>query len=521
MALVELDTVGNLGLIKDLKSYTLDPVAWNEALNVRFVDGEVHTIGGRRHIFGTLPQAPQFIIPVATNVQVFWLWMSATDGFVYDGTNHTEVTRAAGGDYASPGPEAWNGVLFGGIPIVNNGVDIPQFWATVSAGTDLANLTNWPTIDRAKVIRALGPYLVAINITRSGSVFPHRVKWSHAADPGALPASWDHTDPTVDAGESELPDVQAGVLLDALNLRGQLFLYKESSVWRMRFVGGQFVFAFDTFLDTVGLLAPRCVGVTGDGQRHFVVTQDEVILHDGNSVDSIFDKKFNKHLFRRIDPDNYYKSFVYTDPTNKEMHFCYPTQGSAVVNRGLIWNYKTGTISEMEVDYVAAAQGPVEESPDVTWDTVVGTWDEQVGPWAEITRRSLVVAKNSNSRFLMLESGNLFDGAEIATVLQRTGLAIVGQKRDRTPIVNFNARKMATRIYPRMEGGPIQVRFGAQDQLDGPVRWTSKQTFNPTSQTWIDEIVEGAALAIEFSSETSEIWKLEGYKLEVSMTGEY
>ena len=37
-------------------------------------------------------------------------------------------------------------------------------------------------------------YLIALDLTKSGTRYPHMVKWSAAADPGTVPASWDETD---------------------------------------------------------------------------------------------------------------------------------------------------------------------------------------------------------------------------------------------------------------------------------------------------------------------------------------
>lgn len=521
MTLVNIDSVGQIGVIRDDRDYRLDPSAWSDVLNVRTVDGEIESIGGRQQVFGTLTQPPQFSMWVPTGVEDFWLWTSLTDAFVYDGTDHTEITRVSG-DYSAQSAADWNGVIFGGLPIINNGSDIPQLWSSLSVATVLDDLPNWPSTLRAKVVRALPGFLVAFNVTKSSVNYPHRVKWSHVADPGTVPSSWDETDPTKDAGETDLPDVTAGVIVDALNLRGQMFIYKQGSIWRMRYIGGSQIFAFDTYLDSAGLLAPRSVALTGDGMRHFVVTQDDVIVHDGNSApQSIFSKRARRYLFSQIDPANYGQSFAFSNPTYKEVWFCFPTLGNTNPDRALIWNYETGTISETEVDFVSAANGPIVLSDSESWDTDTGTWASDNEPWSQVQRQKVLVTNPTTSKLLQLDSGSTFDGSVVTTRLQRLGLALIGRARDGKPIVDFNRRKQITRVWPRLTGGPVNIRLASQDSIDGPTRWTDLVSFDPGVSKSVDLVTEGATVGIEFSSAADVQWRLEGYKLDLQVLGEY
>lgn len=517
MPRLDIDTLGAFGVARDEKDYRLDPAVWSDVLNTRCADGAVLSMSGRTQVFGTPLQAPHFVVPVQTPNGAMWVYMSLTDGFAYDGSTHAEITRAAGGDYNATHAMDINSTILGGILIINNGIDLPQFWANSTLATDLANLTNWDTSKRARVIRALGPFLVAAYITETGVIRPHKVLWSHPADPGSVPSSWDPSDPSKDSGETELPDVDSGVILDMKALRGQLFIYKGNSTWRMRYIGGQSIFAFDPFLETSGLLAPRCVGLIGDGQRHFVVTQDNVIAHDGNTSIPLFDKRFRKYLFNQLDVANYTKSFVFTNFENKEMWFCYPTRGSTECNMAVLWNWIENTINECEVDFRAASTGEVSTSDTETWDSDSQAWDSDLTPWSISSRRKVVVAKPSNTKLLQLDSGALFDGVIPTCRVQRTGLAIVGRKRDKSAIVDFNSRKLITKVWPRVEGGPVNIRIGSADTVDGPIRWTSPIVFNPATEKFACLITEGCSNAIEFSTAAEVAWKLEGYKLDLTV----
>ena len=527
MPLVEIDTVGAVGVIRDEEPYRIDTAAWSDVLNVRAVDGRIVSVGGRQQIFGTPLAVPLFIVPITDSVGTSWVYMSATKGSLWNGASHTDITRAAS-PYATTPYEQWNGVVFGGVLIVNNGLDVPQSLANTSPGTKLVDLPNWQPTYRARVLRALGPFLVAINITKAAVQYPHMVKWSHPADPGSVPGSWDQADTTKDAGENDLPDVNSGLLVDALNLRGELFLYKEMATWRMRYRGGLQVFAFDSFLDTAGLLAQRCVAVTSDGQKHFMASGDDILLHNGQSAQPIISKRMRRYLFSRIDPVNFRKSFVFAQPKFKEMWFCYPTDGQTDPDMALIWNEETGAITEAECTFVTAATGPVAFSDPTIWG-VTGlepgasplSWNNYPGAWSTVQRREVVVGDKNRGELQQMEVGNLFSTREPITRVQRTGISIIGRKRDRSPIVDFNRRKLCTRLWPRLTGGPINVRMGTQESVEGPMTWTPPQTFDPSLQKWLDFTVEGASLGVEFSSQANVSWQLEGYKLDLTVDGEF
>lgn len=525
MADVEINDLANYGAIRDVEGHQLPPEAWTTADNVRFKGEGVERIGGREQVFGTPGVAPHFALPISTAAQTFWLYVSLTKAYVYDGVDHTNITRQTAGadvDYTTSATREWNGTLLGGVPILNNGVDPPQFWASLNTGTKLAALTNWPANTTAKVLRSFGPFLVALNVNKNGTVYPHMVKWSHPADPGSIPSSWDETDATKDTGENDLPDVQAGIILDGLPLTGRFYVYKEGSVWRMNTVGGQFIFDFDSFLETAGLLAARCVTVTGDGTRHVFAAQDDLLVHNGNSVESILNDRFKKYLFNNIDLSNYNNSFIYTDPFNNEVVFCYPESGETNPTKGLAWNYRTGNkgaISEYDINFRNVASGTIEDAADDVWSGVSGTWSTYVGPWAQNSRRKLVACATDLTKFLQLDSSTTFDGTSFSGTLQREGLGVVGRKRNGEWIVDFARQKQINRVWIKATGGPINVRIGFAALPGGTVTWSTTRSFDPTTQKYIDVAAAGKAIAIEFTAAVP--FHVSGYKLEIGMRGRF
>lgn len=526
MAEVDINDLASLGVINDVKPYMLPPEAWTLALNMRYRDGAPESLLGWAQIFGALPQAPHFLMPIDTVATNYWLWASLTRIYAYDGATHDNITRAVGGDYNAGETRNWNGTILGGIPIFNNGVDVPQFRANMTAGTKFADLTNWPGNLRARVIRAFGPYLMAFGLTEAAVVKPHTILWSHPADPGSIPSSWDSTDPTKDAGRKDLEDVNSGIIIDALPLSSAMYIYKGTATWRALTIGGRFIFDFKPFLTTSGILAPRCVALTGDGKKHCVVTQDDMIWHDGNRTISILDDRQRTRLFGEIDTLNFTNSFLFCNPLASEMWFCYPTQGNTNPNKALIWNYKEGgekgVISFADgITFRNAAVGDIEGDSDELWSDGTDEWDEDTGPWSEFSRRRVVLAGADASKFYNMDKGSARDGVSFTQTLQREGLSIIGRKRTGQWIEDHQRRKLLGRLWPKVTGSSINIRLGSAELVDGPVTWGPSVLFDPTVKNAADnDPISGAALAIEFSN-ASKSWRLDGYKMDLMLLGNF
>lgn len=525
---VEINDVGTIGVITDTKPWMLPPEAWSFGTNMRFVDGDLEKLLGWEQVFGTPNIAPHFAIAVRTAAATFWLYTSLTKATAFDGSTHTDVTRTVGGDYTASQTREWNGTLLAGIPIVNNGIDVPQYWPTVALATKLANLTNWPATLRAKVIRAFGPFLMAIGISKAGVPAPHMVKWSHPADPGTLPNSWDETDVTKDAGETELPDVDAGILLDALPLSETMYFYKESSVWKGRFVGGRAIFDFGkgAWLTTTGILAPRCVCVTGDGTRQVWASQDDILWHDGNRVKSLLSERRRKELFESIDTANYLNCFMFTNPLKGEVWFCYPSSGQTNPNKAFIFNYLRGgdqwPIFDADgLTFRNASIGPIQSPSTEIWDTGSDTWDTDTGPWSTQDRRRLVLCGTDATKFYNMDKGITRDGVTFTGLLQRLGLSVLGKKRNGEWIVDFDRMKMFDVIWPKISGqGAVNFRIGSQQLVDGAVTWNPMVSFDPLTTPKIEAgPISGRALAIEISSEN--YFRLSGNKMDVTDLGKF
>jgi hypothetical protein len=520
---IDINDVASIGVIRDSPPHELPPEAWTQATNVRFEDDSVVQLLGYTQIFGTPLFAPYFAQFLSAPGQPWWLYAGLNKIAAYNGTTHTDITRTTdGATYNATGAWQWNGTNIGGIPVLNDGIDVPQYWPLpFSAATHMANLLNWPSTLRCTVIRSFGPYMIAMNLTDTGVSKPYDVRWSHPADPGNVPPSWDINNAAFNAGQISLSDVDSGIIQDGLSLQGRFYVYKENSVWRLTNVGGQYIFTEDPFLENIGLLSPRCVQVTGDGQKHLFVGQDNIYLHDGNSARPILDKRTRRYLFNNIDVGNYTNSFVFINPYRREGWFCYPQVGSVQPDTALIINYDTGATTEANgIDFQAAATGTIQTSDPSTWATVVPTWAGESIPWSFANRRKVLLCKPIATKLEELDLGTTRDGTTFTGLIQRTSLGLVGRNRQSGQwITDFEVRKAVHRIWPKMSGTPVRIRLGGQDIPGGPVKWSPYATFDPNSQKWADITAEGAALCVEISGDNG--WKLDGYKLDMVTLGRF
>lgn len=529
MARIPIFNVGSVGVIRDLPDHLLPPEAWSDGKNMRMRDNKVVKFTGEMAVFDPPTVAPYFAMGLISATDYHILYMGLEKAYsVNSGGTHTNRTRQSGmadDDYTGAAANLWNGSILGGIPVLTNNVDPPQFWADV--GTDeLADLTNWPASTTCKIIRAFKQFLVAFNVTESSTNYPHRVKWSHPAVPGAVPSSWDETDATVDAGEYDLSDAQAGAIVEARLLGDLMIIYKESSMWSMQYIGGRPIMRFTQIPGEIGALSQRCVGVIPKIGLHFVATGDDIVLHDGQRAQSLLDKRQRRWLRNAINNDALATSFVTANTLAGEMWFCFPEVGSDTPNMALVWNQIDNTIGFRELtDCVFIGQAVVSEAPaGLTWDSDSEVWDADDEVWGQQTTQlgvpSVLQCDAANTQLLQLDVTEKLQGSDMECYIERTGLALIGQDRHGNPRSDPGRRKLCKRIWPKASGGPFDIRIGSQETIGGTVTWEAPQSFDPSSQEYLDAESVGRLIAVRMESEADVSWALEGYDLEIEPLGD-
>lgn len=509
---IEIQKIGEL--IKDQPGFQLPNDAITSAENVRYNDQQLGTFTGHSSFFtGTV--APYFILPVTDGSTYYWVYMGLAKGYIYNGASSTDITRATGGDYTGTATDRWNGCIINGVPVVNNGVDDPQMFTPIQITSDLALLTGWNTAWKAKVIRQYKNFLIALNITKSSTEYPHRVKWSDIADTGTVPPDWDETSTTNLAGENDLSETD-GVLVDGAQLRDEFIIYKEDAVYGMQYIGGTSVFRFRRIRGLGGILAQQCAIEFQGG--HFVVggpASRDIYVHDGQNQKSVAEDRVRDAFFVDLDQDNYASTFCVHVSRKNEIWIFYPQTGQTLPNRVLIWNYRYDrwTFRDIPANTTHGDNGIVDVSA-YTWDTLpYSTWDEWTGTWGSRTYSPLadtLVTSSTDLDLYKYEDGNQFDGLNATCTIERIGLDF-GKTTD---------VHMVTAIYPYMEGQSVNFYIGTQDIPNGSVTWDGPHSFDPSTDYKIDIRASGNFHCWRATSTANVQWAISGIGFEVELEGE-
>ncbi len=520
-AKVEIRKVGSHGIVQDQQPHEMPAAAWTAGNNVRFRDNSVERILGHEQIFGTPTVTPYAIFNVpGVNDQTLWIYFRLLKANVVESGVHSNITRAAG-DYTVTEGRQWTGCILGGIPIFNNGTDVPQYWSALSTAQVLQNLTNWDANKRARVIRSFGSYLIAMNITETGTNRPHKVLVSHKAAAGALPSSWDPTSATVDATEFELTDAKGGELMDGLALGSQFILYKKNSTHTMRFIGGAELWARDRIFENSGILNTRCVCAFKEGTMHFVATQNDIIVHSGSagSSQSIVEGTNRAAIFSEIDSTYYLNSFVFANVKKTECWFVYPTTGNTFPNKAFIWNWVNKTSSFRDINALGADFGVVSDVSAVQWNSSTDTWATATGQWQSAGRESILYASPGDVKIFKLDSGYAFGSLTPLVFLERTQLVYESDH------IKFGSRVLMTRIWPRMRGlGKWTIQVGASETEGGSVTWSTATVYDPALNVPYMDVtppISGRMPAVRFEQTENVASVIEGYDLRMTKLGEF
>ena len=510
MAIIPIDQLGRIGVVKDVNPAMLAPEAWTDARNVLFERGVVSKSG--RWVPRITPEVEPYGLWVFTRPGIsFYVYAGLEKVYAVYGNAQHEITRSSG-PYTGTSADQWTASMFNGIPILNNGVDPPQAWDPMELNTRLVDLPNWPTGTRAKVVRPFRNFLVALNVNFD----PRLVKWSHSAPPGTLPSSWDPLDPTTEAGEVSLGQGD-DKLVDCAPLGGVNVIYGETSMTAMSVAPLPFVFSFNNISSSSGVISVDCVQEFN--RLHFVLTLDDVIVFDGASIRSVAEGRIRRWLFANIEPSAFQACRVLKNARQKEMWVFFPERGSSVLTRAAIWNwaYDTWTVVDVPATRAVAQQYAVVGSAADIWGVDVDIWDSDQTVWnygapseATFLGRFLLASLIPPS----IQTYESFTPTDFESRVERVGLDLeprgwVKQCLGVWPVINAP------------QGARFLVSVGTQMTPDQPPSWKPEKLFVVGEGPKLDIYATGRYLALSVRDvpPVAENWELLGVKIEVTRTG--
>jgi len=223
MALIPIDNVGQVGIVKETSPWQLPPNVWSDGNNVKTDEGAIRKLPGYAEVMATCPIAPYLLTQLTLGVPEFWIVGGLAKIYVYDNTNQStlldgginssvttvtvdstsgfedvgtiligeeqitytaktattfttctrgansttaaahsdddtvsranvwyDVTRASGGDYSATASENWTSTIIGGVLVMTNGYDVPQYWSLTNgiplSTTKMQDLNDWPSL---------------------------------------------------------------------------------------------------------------------------------------------------------------------------------------------------------------------------------------------------------------------------------------------------------------------------------------------------------------------------------------
>lgn len=503
---------GQYGYVADATPQELPVNAWSYAQNFRFRNGYAERFQGDSQVFTTPSVTPYFIIPYRSGVSKFWVHAGIARVYVDDGATRTDLTPVS--PYTGTVDDRWTGGVASGVMVINNGVDQPQFWGG-NVANKFATLTGWNTAWRCASLQPFKQYLVALDVTKSGTRYQNMVKWSAAAVPGSLPASWDETDATKDAGEQDLAET-TDVLVDQLQLGNINVIYKERSMYAMQYIGAPYVWRFYRLPGESGMLTRGCAVNTPKG--HVVLTAGDLIVHSGQGPQSIVTGRMRKWLFNAIDRTNYARAFVVANSPKNEVWVCFPESGQSACTLALVWNWQDDTFGVRQLSNATyGASGQVLYSSASTWASDAGTWASDTTTWNNdgyAATESRLLLSTSTPLISLVDTGGQFAGVTPNCTLERTGMAFDAPETVKT----------VRSIVPRVDAVPgTVIGFQVGGSMDAEVSptWSAVSSYTVGTTRKVDLFATGRFLSVRAVSSTDQPWRIKSYDLDIQKQGNY
>ena len=519
MPTTKVENLGSIGFIADREPITLPPNGWSDGANVQFKDGSVENFPGYAQI-DTITPNPDTINFVKSGVQTFIIYAEGSAIYSYWAGTETNISGRVYKGYGW-----WDSCVLGGVGIINNGVENPQYWAGIGNAQDLpydsvdpANICLWSDVGMtAKIIRPFRFHLFALNIVDCKGPNCRKVHWSHRTDPGSIPSTWNPTLPEFDAGFVELSETP-GCIVDALTLRDTLQIYKDDAIYAATYTGRQDnqIFNFRVVTTKYGLYSRNCV--VDIGGRHFFVGDGDIYTYDGTNFRSIADERVRDYFFNSVSRTNVDSTFVAFDHRKGQVFLCYPEANHIRCNKALVWDLNDNTWTP-PIDIADANCGIftiVDRPGEFTYETLpFATYEEWGASWPTYNFQidtsplydSLVLG--GTGELIEMDSGNTAKGTNISCIARRTALDL-GDKAD---------WHMVLALYIHADGDPFQVRIGYHNTLGDAVVWSAPQTFTPSTDYKLYFRVTGRLHAIEFSSNADVRWEISGYEADFEVVG--
>lgn len=566
MPIMRVRGVGGRGVIKDLPPFELPPEAWNHANNVRFAANKIEKVGGFMPVLHEGMESGE--IPLAligrNNTQDI-IYGTSKHLWMIQGRQHLNVSKYKEKDkeedpdeyydYNLDPSQTWYYTTLSNAIVMNTPGQIPQGIRPRDA--QFIDLPGWgypnsknPSrkVDwRAGRIRSYRNYLVALDLTEGGGNMPQRVRWSNVAYVNELPPDWYEDDEAKDGGFNDLTDA-TGRVVDGVPLRDSFVIYTDKETYLMEYVGGVMIFQFKKLFSDSGILAPECA--VEFEQKHFVISQNDIFVHNGSSKQSIASGRVKKYLIDEISSVNPKATKVFAYAPNKEIWITYVGPGQDdpdnkdskwACNRCAVWNWEFDTWSFMDIppsydinmapppdlttpEWEDMDDKPADEGGEDFWDS--NKWAEQ--EWNELGKdflRNIPYCASPDGCLYTLDVGQIQVRFSLKGTKRLNIRPVVAELHryhmDMDEMVeNTRLHKFIRTITPQIRGeGRIHCYAGGSLNPTQEPTWDNYQVFDIEEDHKIDAFSNNRYPAFKFIDLSRGDWNFEGYDIDFVVEG--
>jgi hypothetical protein len=261
-----------------------------------------------------------------------WDTYAATATHLYkyepDTGTFTDVSRLAGGAYALPGDDFWDGVQYGNRLIVCNLGNETQY-IDINGGTQFADLPNAPV---ARFVTVMDDHVVLSSLLSN----PRAIAWS------AINDSEDYISGT--AGGQEFSD--AGDVMGLCPAAHVVFL--QRGLRGVISTGDKYAFSFPEMSSEKGTVSPW--SVLEFGGLCYWLSDNGFYAGNAEQQKSISEKRISTYFFNALNQGRVTRVFAAFDPHGSRLYWAYSTIDEEYNNRILVYDWSLDRWSELEVN---------------------------------------------------------------------------------------------------------------------------------------------------------------------------
>lgn len=366
------------GIRQDMPRHGLPPQYCWDAANVMHRGTSLVKVPGYVKRGSTLLGRVQTIFPfLALNGTVSAIALTSTDAYVWDGADWSRRTRGMPTPVQyTPGSRQW---IVAQVPrqdvlLATNSRDQVQKWLGTGNFQDVGGS---PPFTRADGVFAFRDYVVYLATTEGGTYRGFRVRWTdqnaYETYTGGL------------SGFQDLAGSDRNLWLRPIS-NDVALIYRDRSMWAMRYVGAPLVFAFEQLVDKTG---QQAYFVNEQFQaRHVFLGTDTIYETDGAGLRPASDLG-RLLIFNRMNTAKRDAIQLLQDLTGYQRYWFYanPLAPGDYANEAVIEDFEEIHGRDgawwKRTDISPTGVGLYLAGTTTSWNGLTGTWLDQQGPWLQ------------------------------------------------------------------------------------------------------------------------------------------